>query len=71
MAALVARAGGSILRMGGWTNSIVVTAGPPDLVARLYASGAWLVIDAGDARGCDSASRSPASRARAPLAKRI
>ncbi|WP_019906787.1 hypothetical protein [Methylobacterium sp. 77] len=63
MVALVARAGGSILRMGGWTNIIVATDGPPDLVARLYASGAWLVVAAGEARGCAPTSRAPAIQA--------
>ena len=52
MTAVVARAGGSILRTGGWANIVVATAGPSDLVARLYASGAWLVVDARFARGC-------------------
>lgn len=66
MAALVAGAGGSILSMGGWSNIIVATDGPPDLVARLYASGAWLVIDASEARGCAPVSRAPAPRAQAP-----
>lgn len=58
-AAIVAGAGGTILRMGGWSNVLVVQAGSPGLVARLYASGAWLVIDARFAAGCDPTPRFP------------
>ncbi|MCJ2036931.1 hypothetical protein [Methylobacterium sp. J-068] len=58
MTGLAARAGGSILRMGGRSHVIVVTAGPSDLVAPLYASGARLVADAGFASGCDPVSQS-------------
>lgn len=54
-AGIVARAGGTILRLGGWSNVLVVRAGPEDFVARLYASGAWLVLDARFAGGCESA----------------
>ncbi|KQP42304.1 hypothetical protein ASF49_00105 [Methylobacterium sp. Leaf104] len=56
-AAIVARAGGTILRLGGWSNVLVVRAGSSDLVARLYASGAWLVVDARFATACTPASR--------------
>ncbi len=52
MIAVVARAGGSILRAGGWADILVATAGPSDLVARLNASGAGPVVDARFARGC-------------------
>ena len=56
-AAIVARAGGTILRLGGWDNVLVVRAGSTDFVARLYASGAWLVIDAQFATACTPSSR--------------
>jgi hypothetical protein len=36
---------------------LVVRAGSPDLVARLYASGAWLVIDARFATACTPSSQ--------------
>ncbi len=57
VAAIVARAGGTILRLGGGTNVLVVRAGSADLVSRLYAAGAWLVIDARFATGCAPASQ--------------
>lgn len=56
-AAIVARAGASVLRLGGRSNVLVVRAGSPDLVARLYASGAWLVIDARFATACTPSSQ--------------
>ena len=57
VAAIVARTGGTILRLGGGTNVLVVRAGSADLVSRLYASGAWLVIDARFATGCTPVSQ--------------
>ena len=56
-AAIVARAGGTILRLGGWNNVLVVRAGSTDFVSRLYASGAWLVLDARFATACTPFSR--------------
>ena len=59
---IVARAGGSILRLGGWNNILVVQAESSDFVARLYAAGAWLVVDARFAGGCDPVRSPPAPR---------
>ncbi|MGU3361661.1 hypothetical protein ACLBWX_15115 [Methylobacterium sp. M6A4_1b] len=56
-AAIVARAGGTILRLGAGSNVLVVRAGSSGLVARLYASGAWLVVDARFATACTPASQ--------------
>jgi hypothetical protein len=56
-AGIVARSGGTILRQGGWSNVLLVRAESSDLVARLYASGAWLVIDARSATACAPSSQ--------------
>lgn len=52
MAALVARAGGLILRPGGLPNVIVAVSPEPGFASRLYAEGAWLVLDPLVADGC-------------------
>lgn len=47
---VVAAAGGRIVQGGG--TAIVAASDDADFVARLYAAGAMLVIDAGMAAGC-------------------
>ncbi|GJD96174.1 hypothetical protein [Methylobacterium iners] len=45
MARIVAGAGGDILRAGAADNVIIARSGEPGYVLRLYAEGAWLVLD--------------------------
>jgi hypothetical protein len=52
MAALVARAGGSIVRPGGLANVIVAVSAEPGFAGRLYGAGAWLVLDPVVLGGC-------------------
>ncbi|NTH15386.1 hypothetical protein G6L99_25035 [Agrobacterium rhizogenes] len=61
MASLVAAAGGRMIAGGALPNIIVVRRAPEgerrpdepeDLVAALYAAGAWLVLDAPTQRSC-------------------
>ncbi|GJD52242.1 hypothetical protein OPKNFCMD_5005 [Methylobacterium crusticola] len=63
--AIIARAGGAILRPGGLGNVVVARSDLPDFVARLYAAGAWLVLDPAGAGGCapPAPSRPPSSLA--------
>jgi hypothetical protein len=43
--AAAASAGGAIVREGAWSNILVVTPGEGDFTRRLYAAGAWLLVD--------------------------
>lgn len=52
--ALVARAGGTVLREGGRDNIVVAVSSERGFVARLYREGAWLVLDPLIAGGCAS-----------------
>lgn len=45
LASIVAGAGGDILRAGGADNVIIARSKEPGFVLRLYAGGAWLVLD--------------------------
>jgi hypothetical protein len=54
MAVLVARAGGSLVRAGGFDNIVVATFEEPGFIGRLYAAGAWAVLDPIVAGGCAS-----------------
>ncbi len=45
MASIVAGAGGDILRASGAGNVIIARSNEPGFVLRLYAGGAWLVLD--------------------------
>jgi hypothetical protein len=57
----VAQAGGVIVRRGV-IDAIVVTQGDdPDFSRRLYAAGAWAVIDPDAWGGCLAGQRKPAS----------
>jgi hypothetical protein len=51
--ALVARAGGAVVRGGGTANVVVAESSEPGFVWRLYREGAWLVLDPLVAGGCD------------------
>jgi hypothetical protein len=50
--ARVAQAGGLVVRRGIVDTIVVVQSDQPGLIARLYAAGAWLVIDPGTLGGC-------------------
>jgi hypothetical protein len=50
--ARVAQAGGLVVRRGIVDAIIVVQSDQPGLIARLYAAGAWLVIDPATLGGC-------------------
>jgi ABC-type nitrate/sulfonate/bicarbonate transport system substrate-binding protein len=50
--AQVARAGGLVVRRGVIDAIVVVRSDDPDLVDRLYAAGAWAVIDPAAWGGC-------------------
>jgi hypothetical protein len=49
---LVDAAGGEIVEVGGSPNVIIAHSADKHLVAALYRSGAWLVIDPLHVRGC-------------------
>jgi hypothetical protein len=51
-ATIVARAKGSLLRAGSWAAVVLATSDEPDFSRRLYASGAFLVLNGGAAEGC-------------------
>lgn len=61
MAALVARARGSIVRTGGLANVIVAVSADPGFAGRLYGAGAWLVLDPVALGGCLTSSARTAS----------
>ncbi|MBY0298177.1 MAG: hypothetical protein K2X71_19455 [Methylobacterium sp.] len=50
---IVARAGGAILRAGAAGNLLVARSDAPGFTLRLYAAGAWLVLDPMAAGGCE------------------
>jgi hypothetical protein len=50
--ARVAQAGGLVVRRGIFDTIVVVQSDQPGLIARLYAAGAWLVIDPATLGGC-------------------
>lgn len=50
--ARVAQAGGSVVRQGAVDAVVVVQGDDPDLIDRLYAAGAWAVIDPAALGGC-------------------
>ena len=50
--ARVARAGGLVVRQGIIDTIVVVQGDDPDLVDRLYAAGAWTVVDPAAWGGC-------------------
>ena len=50
--ARVAQAGGLVVRRGVVGTIVVVQSDQPGLIARLYAAGAWLVIDPAALGGC-------------------
>jgi hypothetical protein len=50
--ARVAQAGGLVVRRGIVDAIVVVQSDQPGLIARLYAAGAWLVIDPATLGGC-------------------
>lgn len=54
LAGRVALAGGAILNAGGSDTVILARSDRAGFVARLYAAGAGLVLDAGTAAGCGS-----------------
>ncbi|WP_407529567.1 hypothetical protein [Methylobacterium oryzisoli] len=60
-ARIVAQAGGAILRAGAAGNLLVARSDAPGFTLRLYAAGAWLVLDPILAGGCE-----PPPRPRAP-----
>jgi hypothetical protein len=43
--AAAASTGGAVVRTGAWSNILVVKPGEADLSDRLYAAGAWLLLD--------------------------
>jgi hypothetical protein len=43
--AAAASSGGAIVREGAWPNILVLKPGDGDLAHRLYAAGAWLLLD--------------------------
>jgi hypothetical protein len=53
--ALAARVSGELVAVGGLPNVYIIAAERPDLVAALYHSGAWLVMNPLGAHGCNSA----------------
>lgn len=48
----VARAGGRVVRSGVIDTIVIVQGDEPDLVDRLYAAGAWAVVDPAAWGGC-------------------
>lgn len=48
-----AAAGGLIVRTGAWEGLVVARSEAPGFAAALYRAGAWLVLSAADAVGCD------------------
>jgi hypothetical protein len=48
----VAAAGGLVVRRGVIDTIVIVESDRPGLIGRLYAAGAWLVIDPGAFGGC-------------------
>lgn len=48
----VARADGVVVRRGRFDSIVVVRSDTPGLIGRLYAAGAWLVIDPDVYGGC-------------------
>ncbi|ESQ75211.1 hypothetical protein [Asticcacaulis sp. AC402] len=50
----IIRAGGQPTAAGRWSFIAFAGDGDDDFVSHLYASGAWLVIDAGGLTGCRS-----------------
>jgi hypothetical protein len=55
-AALVQKAGGWLVDVGGLPNVYITAADRPGFVSALYRAGAWLVIDPISAHGCLSSS---------------
>lgn len=60
MIRMVAAAGGSILNVGGRPDVVIARSDSPGFVVRLYAAGAWLVLDGGLAGGCGRADQATA-----------
>jgi hypothetical protein len=58
--AAVAQAGGLVVRPGTVDAIVVVQGTDPDLVDRLYAAGAWAVIDPAAWGGCLAGRPDPA-----------
>ncbi|MGY2049340.1 hypothetical protein [Methylobacterium sp. JK268] len=52
VARIVAAAGGAILAQGRFGNLLVAVSDAPGFARRLYAAGAWLVLDPRLAVGC-------------------
>ena len=57
----VARAGGRIVRPGLISSIVVVQGDDPDFADRLYAAGAWAVVDPAAWGGCLAGQPAPAS----------
>jgi hypothetical protein len=49
---LAVTAGGDVVDVGNLQNVVIVHSGSPRFVAALYHSGAWLVVDPLELRGC-------------------
>ncbi|MCJ2134359.1 hypothetical protein MKK69_09875 [Methylobacterium sp. J-026] len=52
LARLVAEAGGAIVNVGGRPDILIARSDSDGFVGRLYAAGAWLVLDGRLADGC-------------------
>ncbi len=50
--AQVASAGGLVVRRGAIDTIVIVQGDDPDLIDRLYAAGAWIVVDPAAWGGC-------------------
>ncbi|BCP51909.1 hypothetical protein K32_05260 [Kaistia sp. 32K] len=51
-AEIIASSGGTIVANAGLANVLIARSDNPDFIARLYRTGAWLVLDAVKLRGC-------------------
>ena len=49
---LAVMAGGDVVDVGNLVNVVIVHSESPEFVAALYHSGAWLVVDPLELRGC-------------------
>jgi len=56
-ARIVSLADGRILDAGATSNVVIAQASSPEFVSRLYAAGAWLVLDWENLAGCRSTQR--------------